>query len=60
MKMPKPTQKPKKELTKTQQEQMKKHKEHHTKDHMKMMTDLMKKGYSFTQAHNITMKKIGK
>jgi len=60
VRMPKPVGKPRKELTKGQKELMKEHKEHHTKEHMKEMRKLMKKGYCFQQAHDITMKKIGK
>lgn len=59
-KMPKPVGKPRKELTKGQKELMKEHKEHHTAKHMTMMRKLMKEGYCFQQAHDITMKKIGK
>ena len=60
VKMPKPIMKPRKELSKGQKALMKEHKEHHTKEHMKEMTKLMKKGYCFQQSHEITMKKIGK
>ena len=52
MNMPKPVGKPRKELTTGQK--------HHTTPHMKMMKELMLKGYCFQQAHDITMKKIGK
>jgi len=60
VKMPKPVNKPKKELTKGQKQLMKEHKVHHTKKHMDNMTKLMKKGFCFQQAHDATMKKIGK
>ena len=53
----------KKELTKRQKDTMARHKKSHghTAKHMKMMKDLiLKKGKTFTEAHNITMKKIGK
>jgi hypothetical protein len=56
----KPLFKPKKELSKTQKELMKEHKIHHTKKHMDMMKKLMLEGYCFQQAHNLTMKKVGK
>ena len=56
----KPLYKPRKDLSKLQKDLMKTHKVHHTKDHMKMMKELMLKGYCFQQAHDITMKKIGK
>jgi len=52
----------KKELNKRQKEAMARHKKAHghTNKHIKMMTDLMlKKNKTFTQAHNMTMKKIG-
>jgi len=60
MRMPKPIMKPRKTLSVGQKQLMKEHKQHHTKEHMKMMKDLMLKGYCFQQAHDITMKKIGK
>lgn len=55
-----PMGKPKKELTKGQKELLKEHKQHHTAKHMTEMRKLMKKGYCFQQAHDITMKNIGK
>ena len=60
VKMPKPMMKPRKELSKGQKELMKEHKAHHTPAHMKEMTKLMKKGYCFQQAHDLTMKIVGK
>ena len=39
---------------------LKKHSEHHTISHMKLMVKLMNQGKTFTQAHNIAMKKVGK
>jgi len=59
MNMPKPVGKPRKELTTGQKQLMKDHKKHHTSAHMKMMKELMLKGYCFQQAHDITIKKIG-
>tara|TARA_Y100001937_G_scaffold128634_1_gene206353 strand:+ start:862 stop:1017 length:156 start_codon:yes stop_codon:yes gene_type:complete len=50
----------KKELAPNQKKAMNKHKVHHTKAHMDMMTKLMKQGHTFKQAHDKTMKKIGK
>tara|TARA_R100001509_G_scaffold28475_1_gene14981 strand:- start:194 stop:511 length:318 start_codon:yes stop_codon:yes gene_type:complete len=47
-------------LTTRQQETMKKHSVHHTGKHMKMMTAMMKKGKTFSQAHKETQKKVGK
>ena len=58
--MMKPVMKPKKNLTDKQKSLMKEHKSHHTKKHMDMMTKLMKNGMSFKQAHEKTMKSIGK
>tara|TARA_R110002020_G_scaffold353715_1_gene566578 strand:+ start:168 stop:446 length:279 start_codon:yes stop_codon:yes gene_type:complete len=60
MKLPKPMMKPRKDLSKGQKQLMKEHKTHHTPAHMKEMTKLMKKGYCFQQAHDITMKIVGK
>ena len=60
VKMPEPMMKPKKDLSARQKALMKEHKEHHTKEHLAMMRKLMKKGYCFEQAHQITMKQIGK
>ena len=39
---------------------MKEHSLHHTKKHMDEMRKLMKRGITFNEAHNATMKKIGK
>lgn len=50
-------QKPKKS---TNAEKLREHAKHHTKNHIDMMKKLMKEGKSFSQAHNIVMKKIGK
>ena len=47
-------------LTQRQKDTMKRHSKHHTKKHMDMMTKLMKQGYCFEQAHQITMKQVGK
>ena len=47
-------------LSKKQQDVMKKHSVHHTKKHMDVMTKLMLEGRTFTEAHNIAMKKVGK
>tara|TARA_Y100000592_G_C5474167_1_gene321252 strand:+ start:2696 stop:2938 length:243 start_codon:yes stop_codon:yes gene_type:complete len=46
-------------LTARQQATMKKHSKHHTGKHMKMMTAMMKRGKTFTQAHKDTQKKVG-
>ena len=47
-------------LTKRQQTTMKKHSKHQTKKHMDSMTKAMKKGKTFTKAHKVAMKKVGK
>ena len=47
-------------LTKRQQQTMKKHSVHHTKKHLQYMTNSMKRGATFTQAHERAMKKVGK
>ena len=60
IKMPIPMGKPRTTLLKGQKQLMEEHKNHHTEAHMKEMTKLMKKGYCFQQAHDITMKLIGK
>ena len=57
---PKPLLKPKKDLSPRQKSLMKDHKVHHTKKHMDMMRKLMKQGFCFEQAHEKTMKAIGK
>ena len=49
-----------KDLTKKQMNTLMKHKKHHSKAHMDFMKKEMKKGKSFTIAHRIAMKKIGK
>jgi len=49
----------KKQLTKRQQETMKKHSKHHSKKHMDMMTKEMLSGKTFTQAHKKAQKKVG-
>ena len=56
----KPAMKPKKDLSPRQKALMKEHKAHHTKKHLDMMTKLMKQGDCFEQAHQKTMKKVGK
>lgn len=46
-------------LTKRQQATMKKHAKHHTKKHIQYMTNSMKRGSTFTQAHKNAQKKVG-
>ena len=47
-------------LTDRQKDTLKKHSKHHTKKHMDTMIKLMREGKTFTQAHNVAMKKVGK
>mgnify|MGYP003110808328 FL=1 len=47
-------------LTARQKEMLKKHSAHHTKKHISEMKKDMKKGKSFTEAHKLAMKKVGK
>lgn len=47
-------------LTQKQKDMLKKHQTHHTKKHMDFMKEQMKKGDSFTTAHNKALKKVGK
>ena len=48
-------------LTKIQKTTLAKHKKHHTSKHMKSMKFLMgKKGKTFTQAHKLAIKKVGR
>jgi len=49
-----------KELTKTQQATLKKHKKHHSAKHMNLMVAEMMRGKSFSAAHKIAQKKTGK
>ena len=47
-------------LTKRQQDSMKRHSQHHTKNHMQYMLNSMKRGATFTQAHKRAQKSVGK
>ena len=47
-------------LTTRQKTTLAKHKKHHTAKHMKSMRAAMKKGKTFTQAHKLAMKKVGR
>ena len=47
-------------LTKRQQDAMKKHSKHHTKKHIQYMTNSIKRGSTFNQAHKNAQKKVGK
>ena len=60
IKLPEPIMKAKKMLSKRQKDLMKTHSEHHSKKHLDLMKDLMKKGFCFEQAHEIAQKVAGK
>ena len=60
MKLEKPVNTKRTVLSKRQKDLMKLHSEHHTKEHLDMMKNLMKKGFCFEQSHEIAMKVIGK
>ena len=47
-------------LSERQEAAMQRHAEHHTKKHMKEMRRLMEEGKSFSEAHKIAMKMVGK
>ena len=47
-------------LTMRQQKTLEKHSKHHTKKHIKMMVDAIKKGASFSASHKMAQKKVGK
>ena len=47
-------------ITEQQKKKLADHKIHHTSKHMTEMRRLMKMGKSFTEAHRMTQKKIGK
>ena len=48
------------DLTKRQQQTMKRYSKHHTKRHMEYMRNSMKRGATFTQAHKRAQKAVGK
>ena len=50
----------KKSLTKRQKTTLKRHKKHHTAKHMTPMIKAMRRGKTFTQAHKLAMKKVGR
>tara|TARA_R110002012_G_scaffold149268_2_gene308276 strand:+ start:1339 stop:1512 length:174 start_codon:yes stop_codon:yes gene_type:complete len=57
--MPK-TKKKIKKLTKKQTDVLSRHSEHHTTKHMAEMRKAMKSGKTFTAAHKLAMKKVGR
>ena len=50
----------KKDLNKQLKYTMKKHSKHHTSKHMKLMRSKMMQGMSFSDAHKLAQKKVGK
>ncbi len=46
-------------LDKQQQNAMKKHAEHHTIKHLKVMVGAMNKGSTFGESHKLATKKVG-
>tara|TARA_S200002703_G_scaffold138608_1_gene128900 strand:+ start:148 stop:366 length:219 start_codon:yes stop_codon:yes gene_type:complete len=57
----KPMKKPKSgALTQKQKDMLKEASKNHTKKHIDFMKEQMKKGDSFTKAHNKALKKVGK
>ena len=46
-------------LTKRQQDTMKKHSKHHSKKHIQYMYNSLRRGSTFTQAHKRAMKAVG-
>tara|TARA_R110002072_G_scaffold163696_1_gene316523 strand:- start:45 stop:209 length:165 start_codon:yes stop_codon:yes gene_type:complete len=46
-------------LKAAQEGMLKKHAEHHSPKHLKMMRDMMAKGKTFKQAHIAAQKKVG-
>mgnify|MGYP003108919396 FL=1 len=49
-----------KALTKRQQAALKRHSVHHTAKHMADMRRSMRAGKTFTEAHRVAMRKVGK
>tara|TARA_R100000697_G_scaffold121743_1_gene149546 strand:+ start:2275 stop:2451 length:177 start_codon:yes stop_codon:yes gene_type:complete len=49
-----------KKLTSRQESALKKHSAHHTKKHMSEMRKSMRGGKTFTAAHKLAMKKVGR
>ena len=47
-------------LNPRQQQALSDHAEHHTDAHMKTMQAAMKNGMTFTKAHELAMKEVGK
>ena len=50
----------KKKLTKRQEDTMKKHSNHHSTKHIRLMRSKMLQGMSFGEAHKLAQKQVGK
>jgi len=48
------------QLTTRQTKTLSKHAKHHTRKHMALMRRLMREGQSFSAAHKVAQKKVGK
>jgi hypothetical protein len=53
-----PGKQPDKKLTDQQRQAMQQHRSHHSGAHTQLMTHLMRRGLSFKQAHDQTMKRV--
>jgi len=47
-------------LTQKQKDKLKEHAKHHTTKHMSIMTKMIKGGTSFSKAHSVAQKMVGK
>tara|TARA_R100001443_G_C3312553_1_gene168097 strand:+ start:336 stop:521 length:186 start_codon:yes stop_codon:yes gene_type:complete len=47
-------------LNKRQKSAMRRHQAHHTAKHLKAMATAMRSGKTFSQAHKLAMRKVGK
>jgi len=47
-------------LTEKQKKKLEKHSAHHSKKHMDLMKQMMRDGKSFTAAHQMAKKEVGK
>ena len=49
-----------KDLTQRQKDALKRHSKHHTKKHMDTMRKAMRDGSTFSAAHKMAMRKVGR
>ena len=47
-------------LSDEQKKKLREHSKHHSKEHMAMMSNMMRKGSSFEEAHKAAMEEVGK